>query len=171
MFITFLIDFRMFFFRLRWFVCYFRLFSAFSNRYNLVSFLRWCTVAASVDRLQLISIIEFCVWVPHRKIQTIPSTSSKMHGGERAFQYNNTIVNPLEWAYFIYFKMLIQPNEDPLSLFRSMHYPPETSSIMLMARMVAVVKQVSLFRSHDQVIRGLVHPGLCTNLAYIHVNK
>lgn len=27
---------------------------------------------------------------------------------------------------------------------RSMHYPPETSSIMLMARMVAVVKQVSL---------------------------
>lgn len=33
-------------------------------------------------------------------------------------------------------------------LFRSMHYPPETSSIMLMARMVAVVKQVRRFWHH-----------------------
>lgn len=31
-------------------------------------------------------------------------------------------------------------------LLRSMHYPPETASIMLMARMVAVVKQVRLFK-------------------------
>lgn len=30
-------------------------------------------------------------------------------------------------------------------LCRSMHYPPETSSIMLMAKMVAIVKQVSVF--------------------------
>lgn len=32
-------------------------------------------------------------------------------------------------------------------VFRSAHYPPETSSIMLMAKMVAVVKQVLNFLS------------------------
>ena len=48
------------------------------------SVFRWCTAAASVDKQQRISTIEFCVWVPPRKIRTIPSTSWRMRGGDRA---------------------------------------------------------------------------------------
>lgn len=35
--------------------------------------------------------------------------------------------------------------------FRSMHYPPETSSIVLMAKMVAVVKQVSWWENVSEL--------------------
>lgn len=95
---------------------------------------RWCTVAASADKLQQISIIEFCVWVPPKKIQTTPSTSLKMHGGETS----RTDTAP-QCAVIIFVITYL--------LLRSMHYPPETASIMLMARMVAVVKQVRLFKA------------------------
>lgn len=94
---------------------------------------RWCTAAANVDRLQQINIIEFCVWGPPRKIQTTLSTSLRMRGGEISFMdgescFFSLTLDSLWWQ--------------PSLLSRSMHYPPETSSIMLMARMVAVVKQV-----------------------------
>lgn len=41
-----------------------------------------------------------------------------------------------------------------------MHYPPETSSIMLMARMVAVVKQVRLFNlvKQEQLMLEFYYP-------------
>lgn len=85
----------------------------------------------SVDKLQQISIIEFCVWVPPKKTRTTPSTSLKMHGGE-----TSRIDTPgCDMIIFVITSLLL----------RSMHYPPETASIMLMARMVAVVKQVRLF--------------------------
>uniref|UniRef100_A0A671WPX4 Protein-lysine N-trimethyltransferase SMYD5 n=1 Tax=Sparus aurata TaxID=8175 RepID=A0A671WPX4_SPAAU len=40
--------------------------------------------------------------------------------------------------------------------WRSMHYPPETSSIMLMARMVAAVKQVSLSEACEVLVCALL---------------
>lgn len=49
-----------------------------------------------------------------------------------------------EKSFFLSFSFDSLRWKPPL-LFRSMHYPPETSSIMLMARMVAVVKQVRHF--------------------------
>lgn len=60
-------------------------FSLFSDWYKPISLFRWCTVAASVGKLQQISIIGFCVWVPPRTIRTTPSTSLKMRGGEASF--------------------------------------------------------------------------------------
>lgn len=43
-------------------------------------------------------------------------------------------------------------------LCRSVHYPPETASIMLMARMVATVKQVSPPDPPREAYSGLIQP-------------
>lgn len=102
----------------------------------LCSLCRWCTAAASVDRQRQISTIGLCVWVLLKKIPITPSTSSKMHGGEEAFSKRSSSESD---------DFLIHPNNLLLLSFRTMHYPPETSSIMLMAKMVAMVKQVRLF--------------------------
>lgn len=50
-------------------------------------------------------------------------------------------------------------------LFRSMHYPPETSSIMLMARMVAAVKQVSLSEACEVLVCALLLQAFLQNKA------
>lgn len=50
-------------------------------------------------------------------------------------------------------------------LFRSMHYPPETSSIMLMARMVAAVKQVSLSEVCEVLVCALLLQAFLQNKA------
>lgn len=50
--------------------------------------------------------------------------------------YFHTSTDLLVFFFFFFFPSLLSP--------RNMHYPPETSSIMLMARMVATVKQVHL---------------------------
>lgn len=104
---------------------------------------RWCTAAANVDKQPQINIIEFCVWGPPRKIQTTLSTSLRMRGGETSFMNK-------ESSFFFCFlsECFVSLCWKPPLLLRSMHYPPETSSIMLMARMVAVVKQVRYFSHH-----------------------
>lgn len=56
-----------------------------------------------------------------------------------------------EWGellFFLFIRRFFSLCCKPPLLLRSMHYPPETSSIMLMARMVAVVKQVRYFSHH-----------------------
>lgn len=50
-------------------------------------------------------------------------------------------------------------------LFRSMHYPPETSSIMLMAQMVAAVKQVSLSEACEVLVCALLLQAFLQNKA------
>lgn len=61
--------------------------------HGIVSSCRWSTVAASVDKLQQISTIEFCVSARRRKTLTILLTSSKTPGGEEAGR-TDTVTRP-----------------------------------------------------------------------------
>lgn len=84
------------------------------------------------------------------------------------------IVNHSECSDF-FFKCLYASMKTICLLIRSMHYPPETSSIMLMARMVAVVKQVSLRLLLALVLLGVNYLGFssfwCVLILQVYMHK
>lgn len=116
---------------------------------------RWCTVALSAGRPHGSSTTRSCASVNLTTIRIIRLTSCRMHGGKCSLVYWKYYAEHLisiAFACFVSIWLLLFEGRwcRKLKIYdsffcilsRSVHYPPETSSIMIMARMVATIKQV-----------------------------